>query len=385
MKVLHACNYHRSAWGSDKAWDKTIRLSQEAGIDAAVFSRDSKDLPAGLRGKLQAFAGGIYPREGVRAFGQALEAFRPDVVQTHELYPLISPWILRRCAAARVPVVHTCYDYRLTCPIATHFTAGRMCRECVGGREHRAVVNNCRGNLAESAAYALRNAVARRFRLFQAHVSQFLVLTEFSRRWLIREVGVAPDRITIQPCVIPAPDAGVDAASGAYVAYAGRFAVEKGVDTLIAAARLAGLPVRLAGNAATHPALRPGDPVECVTTRSPADLAAFYRGARMLVVPSLWEETFSIVAAEAMSHGVPVIAARIGALPDTVLDGQTGLLVPPGDPAALAGAMRLVWDDAALCRRLGAAARQRVVTEFDAAAHLRQLRLAYARAARVTL
>jgi glycosyltransferase involved in cell wall biosynthesis len=305
---------------------------------------------------------------------------RPDVVHTHELYPLISPWIIKTCASAGVPVVQICYDYRLTCPIATHFVHGQICRKCTGGREYQTVLNNCRDNLAESVGYGLRNAVARRFRLFTDYVSQFIVLTEFGRSWLMREVGIEPERITIQPCVIPMPPANPEPARADYIAYAGRFAFEKGVHVLIEAARRTGLPVRLAGNAESHPDIGPGDNIICVPTRSPAELADFYRHARFLVVPSLWEETFSVVSAESMSHGVPVLAARIGAIPDTVLDGVTGQFFTPGDVDDLAGAMRRLWADPALCRRLGEAGRNRVAMEFDEASHLRQLRLAYGRA-----
>jgi glycosyltransferase involved in cell wall biosynthesis len=100
----------------------------------------------------------------------------------------------------------------------------------------------------------------------------------------------------------------------------------------------------------------------------------------MLVVPSLWEETFGVVAAEAMGHGLPVIAPRIGALPYTVTDNVTGILFETGQVDALAGAMRRLWHDPGLCRQLGAAGRQRVKTEFDEASHMRCLMTAYERA-----
>jgi glycosyltransferase involved in cell wall biosynthesis len=380
MKVLHALNYHRAAWGSDQAWEKTIRLSAESGMEVAVFSRDSKALPSGLAGKAKAFVSGLYAAEGIRGFVETLDSFKPEIVQTHELYPLITPWILPRCREAGIPVVHTVYDYRLSCPIATHFTHGQVCRKCAGGREYWAVRNNCRGNLPESVGYALRNAVGRQARLFIDNVAQFVVPTDFSRHWLSREIGIDDARITTQPCIIPLPDTAADPAQGQYIAFAGRFTVEKGSQLLIAAARLAGLPVRLAGNAETHPDIRPGDPVTCVVTRSPAELAEFYRGARLLVVPSLWEETFGVVAAEAMSHGIPVIAARIGALPYTVTENVAGLLFDPGNAGDLAATMRRLWDDPALCRTLGAAGRRKVATEFDAASHIRHLRTAYDRA-----
>ncbi|MBV8593567.1 MAG: glycosyltransferase family 4 protein [Caulobacteraceae bacterium] len=376
MKVLHALNYHRAAWGSDQAWEKTLALSRQSGLDVRVFSRDSRTL-RGLGGRSTAFVSGIYAPESLRDFSRELQTFAPDVVHTHELYPLISPWILRRCRRAGVPVVHTCYDYRLTCPIATHVTGGEICRRCVGGHEHWAVLKNCRGHYAESVAYALRSAVARHFRLYIDNVDHFLVPTEFSRQWLSEQVGVSPGRMTVQPCVIALPPTPADPAAGSYVAFAGRFAPEKGVDLLIEAARAAGLPLRLAGNADTHPAIRPGDDVQCVVTRSAEELAQFYRGARLLVMPSLWEETFGVVAAEAMSHGVPVIAAAIGALAHTVVDQATGLLFEPRNGGALAAVMRQLWDDPELCRRLGAAGRQKVKTQFDEASHVRHLMDAY--------
>jgi glycosyltransferase involved in cell wall biosynthesis len=380
MKVLHAFNHHRTTWGSDRARDRTIAVAQQSGIDTVVFSRDSRKLPPGLSGKVRAFVNGIYARDAVRAFEATLKSVRPDIVHTHELFPLISPWILPRCTAAGVPVVHTCYDFRLTCPIASHFVHGKVCRRCAGGHEAWAVLNNCRDNVSESLAFALRNAVARKFRLFQDHVAQFIVPSEYSFDWLMREVGIPPERIVVQPCEISMPSATPERDHGSYVGFAGRLSFEKGVHVLIEAARRNGLPIRLASNGELPRSVAPSDPVTAIITNSHEELAEFYRHARFLVVPSLFEETFSVVSAEAMSHGVPVLASRIGALQSTVVDEVTGVLFEPGNVDDLTRKMRRMWDDPALCRRLGKAGQERVAREFNSATHLRQLRLAYDRA-----
>ena len=379
MRVLHVYNRHRGGGGSDNAWDETIRRSIAHGIEVHSFERSSRDLPGGIAGKARAFASGIYPPEAVAAFDRALAEIRPDIVHTHELYPLISPWIIRSARAAGVPVVHSCYDFRLTCPVATHYRDGGVCTECLDHGPHRAAIRNCRDNRAESLAFAARAIVAERARLFDG-VSRFIVLSEFSRGWFADQAGVARDRIDVNGCAIEPAESPVDPAQGGYVAFAGRFVVEKGVECLIEAARMAGLPLRLAGMASHHPAIRTGDDIACVETPTRDSLMAFYRGAKMLVVPSLWFETFAIVAAEAMAHGVPVIASDIGALADTVQRDRTGLLVPPGDRHALAAAMTRLWSDDALCRRLGAAARVRVVNEFSASQHMARLLATYRRA-----
>lgn len=369
MRVLHAINYHRKGGGSDNAANATVRISGEHGLDVRVFSRDSKLIAPSIAGKLATFVRGVYAADAVRAFRSELGEFRPDVVHVHELFPLISPWIIPVCNDAGIPVVMTCYDFRLSCPVATHYSHGRVCERCVGGHEQWAVLRNCRGSLAESTAFAIRSAAARLAELWSG-VSRFVVLTEFSRAWATRSLGLTAGRVDVNACAIRlTPREAVDPSTGQYVGFAGRFVPEKGVEVLIEAARLARVPVMLAGDAATHPAICESDDVRCVLTRGPDELDAFYRSCRCLAVPSLWYETFGIVAGEAMSHGVPVVASRLGALQDVVADEQRGLLSTPGDAAQLAQVLRRLWDDAELCRRLGREARAWVRRECSDRAH----------------
>jgi len=89
----------------------------------------------------------------------------------------------------------------------------------------------------------------------------------------------------------------------------------------------------------------------------------FLAGLDVLLMPS-HAEGFGLAAAEALSCGVPVIAADASSLPEIVLDGRTGLLVPPRDAVALAAALTRLLDDPDLARRLGAAGRERIVATF---------------------
>jgi glycosyltransferase involved in cell wall biosynthesis len=374
MRVLHAYNTHRGFGGSDRATHATIDLLRERGVEVEEFVRDSRELPQNLAGRLKAFADGLYAKDAVRDFEALLRNRRPDVVHVHELYPLISPWILPSCTRAGIPVVMSCSDFRLSCPIATHYTRGEACYRCAGGREYWCVLRNCREQVAESVAYALRNASARHFDLFDGHVHRFVTASDYQRRVLSDKARIEPARVVVNYCAIALPPAPVaDPAQGGYVAFAGRFAAEKGVEVMVAACRRARLPMRFAGDKPDHPAVRPGDDASFVMTRSPQELAEFYRGARVVVVPSLWAETFGIVAAEAMSHGVPVVASRIGALQETVRDGQTGLLAAPGDVDDLAEKIERIWNDGDLARRLGGNARRLVESEYSRQAHFDRL------------
>ena len=106
------------------------------------------------------------------------------------------------------------------------------------------------------------------------------------------------------------------------------------------------------------------DAVRCVSGISDDELARQYGEAEVAVVPSLYEG-FSLPAVEAMACGVPLVATTGGALPEVVgRQGETGLLVPPNDPGALAAAIGRLLDDPELRARLGEAGRRRVLHRF---------------------
>ena len=95
------------------------------------------------------------------------------------------------------------------------------------------------------------------------------------------------------------------------------------------------------------------------------DLDRILGAADVVVVPSKRPDPLPNSAIEALAAGVPVVAAAHGGLPEIVRDGQTGVLVPPGDPAALATAMRALADDPAARERMGAAAAADVRERFS--------------------
>jgi glycosyltransferase involved in cell wall biosynthesis len=159
-----------------------------------------------------------------------------------------------------------------------------------------------------------------------------------------RSVRVIPSGVDLPETVGP-PD------EPPHVLYAGRLSEEKGVLELVEAA--AGLPLVVAGDGPLR------DRVPAALGFVPHDeLLRLYERAAVVVCPSR-REGFGVVCAEAMAHGRPVVATAVGGLLDLVVDGETGLLVPPGDPAALRAALERVLADSDLRRRLGEAGRRR--------------------------
>jgi glycosyltransferase involved in cell wall biosynthesis len=213
-------------------------------------------------------------------------------------------------------------------------------------------------------------------------VDRFLVVSRFSaetlsapeERTAVIYGGVDPSRYRPQPG---------ESRSG--VLFVGRLTPHKGVDRLLRA-----LPERTTltvvgtGGHDPHPpesgypallsGLAAGRRVRFLTRVSDQELAALYRRAAILVLPSVHEtcygrrvaisELLGLVVLEAMASGTPVICSRLGGLPEIVLDAETGFLVEPGDVGELRDRLALLLTDRSLARRLGDNARERVLERF---------------------
>ena len=198
-----------------------------------------------------------------------------------------------------------------------------------------------------------------------------VIVTSPATRHDVAALGVAPQRIgVVLPGTDPAPLARGSGGPGASLLCIASLTPRKGHLVLLEAlARLPDLDWRLTlvGSLERDPGCaravlaareRLGlvRQVEVVGEHDEAALAAFYGRADLFVLAS-FHEGYGMVLADALARGLPVIASRAGAIPDTVPEAA-GLLVPPGDAGALAGALRRVIGDPELRRRLAQGATQ---------------------------
>jgi len=200
--------------------------------------------------------------------------------------------------------------------------------------------------LARRAPWLAR-AVVRRARLV---VAPSTVLAEAARSLGAREVAVIPSGVDVAE-KIGAED------EPPFVLYAGRLSREKGVLELVEAAN--GIPLVIVGDGPLREQV-PG----ARGFVAHDELLRLYERAAVVAVPS-YREGFGVVCAEAMAHARPVVASAVGGLLDLVVDGETGILVPPGDVAALRSALERLLADRELRRRLGEAGRMRVRESFS--------------------
>jgi glycosyltransferase involved in cell wall biosynthesis len=176
--------------------------------------------------------------------------------------------------------------------------------------------------------------------------------------WLAEQArGLGVPEIRVIPSGVDVPETIGEEAEPASVLYAGRLSAEKGVLDLVAAAD--GIPLVVAGDGPLREQV-PG----ALGFVKHEQLEQLYARAAVVACPS-YREGFGVVCAEAMAHGRAVVATAVGGFLDLVADGETGILVPPGDVATLRDALQRLLGDEALRRRMGEAGRARIRERFS--------------------
>lgn len=300
--------------------ERSGRLGDE--IRSMGFVVESYDKPPGLRPRM------------ILKLARSIRRIRPRVVHTHNAGPLIYGALAARLASVPA-VIHTRHH----------------------GRDH--VIDHRSIALSRAASKLVDRVVC--VSRDGARVAEEEGIS--SRRLGVIWNGIDVERFD-QSGPIP---------SGPVVLVA-RLRPEKGIEHLIAAvSRIAAshpnLRVEIAGDGDMETSLR-----ELVASKGledritflghVEDVPALLRRASCLVLPSL-TEGISLTLLEAMSRGLPVVTTRVGGSPEVVVDGETGLLVPPADAAALGAALARIHDDPAEARRMGDAGRVRAEQSFN--------------------
>jgi glycosyltransferase involved in cell wall biosynthesis len=303
------------------------------------------------------------------AFAAALDKIRPDVIHCHNIYGRLTTSILPVARRRGIPVVLTAHDYKLVCPAYLALRDGKPCTACVDGNYMRCAVHKChKKSLAGSVVYAAEAYYARLNNSYGA-VKAFLCPSRFLADLLLKS-GIESKRIIYHPNSVD-PRLYKPSYNGEYVLYTGRLSHEKGIGTLVDAIKYLPIPLRIAGSGPMEEALRAraGDALgsriifegHCGGDR----LAELYRNAAFCVVPSEWYENAPMSVLEAFAYGKPVIAARIGGIPELVTDRESGYLYESGDGNQLRMAIRELWNDKFGQQRMGSNARWLIESKYS--------------------
>lgn len=393
-RLLNVHRYHYRKGGAEAVYLDHTKLFRARGWACAEFtmahpanepSEWQRYFPSyfeptgGLRGltKLPRF---FYSPEAKRNIRRLLDDFLPDIVHIHGLYHQLTPSILGPIAQRAIPIVYTLHDFKQLCPAYTLYTEKLgLCERCASGQSWHCVVHSClHESRAVSTVYAA-DAMYHRWRGSYKAVGAY-VLPSQSILETHRKHGFPSEKLHYIPNFFETTtDAPIEAVQvgqmraryGNYVLYFGRLSNEKGCAHLIAACDAAKLALVLAGDGPEEfrlkeMAARSSAPVFFTGYLAGETLWALVEGSLGVVLPAIWYEIAPKSVLEALSRGKPVVASAIGGLPELIDDGVTGFLVPPGDSAALAGALaRLAGLSAGDRAAMSVAAREQAHSRFS--------------------
>ena len=306
-----------------------------------------------------------------------IERWRPDATHLHSQLP----------GYGGIPTasVLTAHEHSSHCPSGGRYLAARG-REC-----HRnfGLFPCLWGRYVDRCGSRVPSTVRSQFQLTAAAPTFpgiWIAPSRYSRDRLL-DRGMSPDRLEL---VSNPPPENFGSLSGdretePVVVFLGRLVPSKGCDVLLRAmAKLPGRRLRILGDGPERKSLERLARSLGIESRthflgwnSPGRVEEELAKARVLAIPALWPEPFGLVALEAYATGCPVVASRIGGLLDTVIQGVTGRLVPPGDVPALAAAIGTMLDDPGLANRMGVEGHRLIQSNFRLSMHLDRLETVY--------
>jgi glycosyltransferase involved in cell wall biosynthesis len=325
----------------------------------------------------------IYSREAQQRLDALIADARPEVAYLHNIHHQLSLSILPVLRRRGVRSVWRLHDYSLVCPNGLLFSKSAVCERCRGNRYYQCVRRSCRRESRAASLVAALASYTDRWLRLPRQADVYVAPSRFLLEKVV-ELGLDRSRFRVSPNFIDLgafdsivrelPSAGRAGTDG--LLYFGRLSPEKGVAVLIRA--MADLPecrLVVAGDGPERHELErlaesaaPGR-ISFVGRRSTPEVLSALRECRIVIVPSVWYENCPYAILEAFAAGKPVVASRIGGIPELVEDGATGRLVPPGDAGALAEEVRRLWNDRHEARRLGENARAHIERHFTADAH----------------
>ncbi len=402
MRILLVNKYYYLRSGTERYLFNLKRLLEAQRHTVAVFAMhhpnnhpaiydrhfvshvDFRDMPSWSR--LSTALRVIWFPQAARQIVPVLDAFQPDIVHLSNIYHQLSPSILLPIYRRNIPIVQTLHDYKLICPNYLLYTQRSPCTRCRNGNYFQAVRHRClHGSLAWSLLAAVEMTLHKTWRVYERHVASFITPSAFLKS-TAQSFGIPAKQIVHIPNFLYPQEHTVSQDNGSYLAYIGRLSHEKGLLTLLQAMRqLPQAQLLIVGEGQMRPALE-RKAAEWKLTN--VQFTGYLTGqalnnalaqARFTVLPSEWYENCPFSILESLAVGKPVVASRIGGMPELIDEGRDGLLFSPGAVDELAACLRRMWNDPEQTHRMGLNGRRKVLAQYSPENHYHQLYPLYER------
>jgi len=372
MRILHVHDQAVFQGGVEQIlFDTAVGLAAQGHPQALLYSGRTTD------------AEFVSPFEQYGHELQIVESFQPDAILMHK----VADTGRIDALTAALPTAHMVHDHDLVCPRKHKYfpLSLKACNKPAGIScyTHLCCVQKSPPGATLPVSLKGTANVIRQLQAAQK-VSRFIVGSRYMKNELVIN-GIAQDKIEIihpVPAALQTP-AALPVSECREILFVGQVIRGKGVDLMLKA--LASLEgdwhATIVGEGSHLPACRQLAQQLGISERvsfpgwvAHEALDAYYRAARLLVVPSRWPEPFGMVGIEAMARGRPVVAFANGGIPDWLGHGKTGFLVPPSDIPGMSSAIQGLIDNSELVARMGQAGAKSVASSFTHQGYLDQIK-----------
>ncbi len=356
MKILEINKYYYPKGGAETVFFNTIELLQENGHEVIPFCLTNKknkssqyaqyfiNFPelseSSILTRAQYTLSFFYNKESASHIESLIIKEKPDIAHIHLLFNGISVSILPVLKKYRIPIVMTVHDYRLICPAYT-FTDGKqnICERCiVNKRYYQCITNQCsKGNMINSTLLALEMYYREKYYQPINYIDKFIFVSKFALQKHIQADPAYKKKSTLLYNFTPNKEHDINKKKN-YFLYFGRISEEKGIQTLINAAKeLPSIHFKIAGTGPLlcHFQAQNIPNISFVGFKQGNELENLIQQAKFVIVPSEWFENNPLSIIESMMSGTPVIGSNIGGIPELITNNVTGFLFETKNKNAL--------------------------------------------------
>lgn len=294
----------------------------------------------------------IYSREARVKIREVLDAFQPDVCHLNNFNYQLTPSIILEIKKwskeknKKCQIVYTAHDYQLVCPnhMCNNPNTMQNCEKCLSGSYMNCVKGKCiHGSTLKSIIGFCEATLWDKTKVYN-NIDTIICCSEFLKVKLDSNKILAKKTMTLHNFLTKENHGDNTATTKKdYVLYFGRYGSEKGIDTLIEACKeLPEINFIFAGkgDADVVEKIRNLENAKEVGFKSGEELEQLIKEAKFSIYPSEWYENCPFSIIESQMFGTPVIASKIGGIPELVDDGKTGMLFNPGDKSDLVNKIR---------------------------------------------
>ncbi len=292
----------------------------------------------------------IYSSEARKKIRLVLDDFQPDVCHLNNFNYQLTPSIIleirkwEKQTGQKCKIIYTAHDYQLVCPnhMCNNPNTHENCEKCLGGHFLSCTKGRCiHGSLAKSVIGTMEAAFWKWMGVYK-QIDTIICCSHFMKTKLDTNAVLAEKTVVMHNFVDPVEQKQVEKKD--YVLYFGRYSQEKGIATLVQAAKeLPEIPFIFAGSGPLEHLLDDVPNIKNVGFQRGEALETLIREARFTVYPSEWYENCPFSVMESQMYGTPVLGADIGGIPELIRVGETGQVFESGDLNQIKEKISILW------------------------------------------